>query len=180
MPTGALSASGLTPNKHRHNVLHRGSRLFSQCIVVVVGDRMADHCERITLQTVQVANRLGCAREPVGDDRYGRNAEPLRFNGVVQTARRATPSIADCSEPGLRPRHFHPHRFPPRPRARGFSPRAATNPRLRPRHHVAAVAHLIPRTATPGQLAGPCPSLRHICSPSGSRPPPVLYHPRTL
>ena len=81
--------------EQRYDLPHCSLRFFPQRGVVVVRDRMADHGERIAVQAVYLPHRLRGAREAVGDDRNRRNSEPLRFNGVVQTARRAAASIAD-------------------------------------------------------------------------------------
>jgi hypothetical protein len=94
-------------NEHRHDLALRNFCLLAQHGIVVVGDRMLYHRERIALQSVQAAHRLRGARKAVGDDRDGRDAEPLCFDRVVQTARRAAPSIADCGENGVRSAHLH-------------------------------------------------------------------------
>ena len=41
---------------------------------------------------------LGCRDEYIGDDGGGGETQPLQGNSVVQTARRAAPSIADAGD----------------------------------------------------------------------------------
>ena len=79
--------SALARRQHRNNGVHRGARLGAQHVVVIVGDGMADDRERIILQTVYLTDRLRSAREVVGNDRHGGDAESFGFDGVVQTAR---------------------------------------------------------------------------------------------
>jgi hypothetical protein len=57
-----------------------------------------DHREGITRQAVELRDDLRAALEAVGDDRDRGYAEALGFDGVVQTARRAAPSVADGGE----------------------------------------------------------------------------------
>ena len=92
-----------------HNLLDRQARLFAQRGLVVVGDRMIDHRERIVLQSIHRAYRLRGAREAVGDDGHRRNAKALGFNCVVQTARRATASVAYGGEHGVGAAQLHQH-----------------------------------------------------------------------
>ena len=75
---------------------------YAQHGIVIVGDRVLDDRERIAFQSVHIADGLRGAREAVGDDGDGRDAEPFCFNRVVQTARRAAPSIADRGEDSVR------------------------------------------------------------------------------
>jgi hypothetical protein len=69
-----------------HYALDRDLRFFAQHCVVVVCDRVLDDGERVARQAVQFTHHLRAANEAVGDDRDGRDPQPLRFDGVMQTA----------------------------------------------------------------------------------------------
>ena len=70
-----------------NNRVNSSTRFFTQHRVVIVGKRMADHRERVILQSVHAAHRLRCTHETVSDNGDCRNAKALCFDGVVQTAR---------------------------------------------------------------------------------------------
>ena len=95
--------------QHGHDIAHCRARFLTQHRIVIVGDRMADDCERIAFQTVHIAHGFCGARETIGDDRDRRYAEPLGLDRVVQTARRAAPSIANRGENGVRSAHLRQH-----------------------------------------------------------------------
>lgn len=85
-----IQANEKSPHPHRqqrHNLLDHQACLLTQRGIIVIGDRVVDHRERIILQSIHRAHRLRGAREAVGDDGYGGDAEALRFYRVVQTAR---------------------------------------------------------------------------------------------
>jgi hypothetical protein len=107
--------------QHGHDFAHRGPRFFAQYGIVIVGDRVLDHRERVALQAIQVADGLRGAREAIGNDGDGRDTEPFCLNRVVQTARRAAASIADRGEDRVRAAHLHQHRLRHRPRRVGLA-----------------------------------------------------------
>jgi hypothetical protein len=84
--------------EQRHDAAHRKLGFRSQRRVVVVRDRVRDDGERITAQPVYTRDDLSTALEAIGDDCNGGYAEALRFDGVVQTARRAAASVSDSGD----------------------------------------------------------------------------------
>ena len=83
------------PGEQGHDAPHCELGFRTQRFVAVVRDRVADHGERIAGQAVHPRDDLRAALEAVGDDGDRRYAQALGLDGVVQTARRAAPSIAD-------------------------------------------------------------------------------------
>ena len=77
-------------------MLYSALRFSAQRSIVVVRDGVRDDREGIAGQSVHACDDLCAFLETVGDDRDRRDAEPLGFYGVVQTARRAAPSIPDA------------------------------------------------------------------------------------
>ena len=67
---------------------------LAQRLVVVVGDRVRDDGERDS-RAGRSPRDPRRSLEAIGHDRDRGNAEPLGCDGVVQTARRAAPSVAD-------------------------------------------------------------------------------------
>jgi len=66
--------------------------------VVVVGDGMAKILWPVAGQAVHLRHHFGAALEAIGHDCHRGNAAALGFDGVVQTARRAAPSVADAGD----------------------------------------------------------------------------------
>ena len=77
---------------------HHGFGFLPELLVAVVRDRVVDHDERIVGQAVQLGDGAGARHEAVGHDGDGGDAPPLRGDGVVHTARRAAPSVADAGD----------------------------------------------------------------------------------
>ena len=96
-PARGLLISTLPLRQQRNDTLYGRLGLCPQRGVVVVRDRVRDRHERVSGQSVQLGDHLSAALEAIGHDCDSGNAQPLGFNGVVQTARRATPQspIAD-------------------------------------------------------------------------------------
>lgn len=90
-----------TLSQQWHNALHGDFGFDAQGVIAVVGDRVTDHRKWISGQPVEPSYNLSASLEAVRYDRDSGNSEPLGFNGVVQTARRATPSVADGGEYGV-------------------------------------------------------------------------------
>src|SRR5438128_12119883 len=84
LTTGTPPAS--TGPEQRHALPDRVGRLRAELRVVVAADRVRDH---------RLGHQLRGAREPIRHDGRGRRACLLGRDRVVQTARRAAPSIAD-------------------------------------------------------------------------------------
>lgn len=69
--------------------------LHTQLVVAVVADRMRDHDKRVVGHSAQPGHDAGGLDKPIGDDGSSRDAELFSRDRVVQTARRAAPSVPD-------------------------------------------------------------------------------------
>jgi hypothetical protein len=104
-PAGSYGSLIITLSQQWNNALHRDFGFDAQRVIAVVGDRVTDHGKWISGQPVEPGYNLSASLEAVRYDCDSGNSEPLGFNGVVQTARRATPSVADGGEYGVSAAH---------------------------------------------------------------------------
>ena len=67
--------------------------LHTQLVVAVVTDRMSNHDKRVVRHSAEPGYSARGLDKPIGDDSGSRDTELFSGDGVVQTARRATPSV---------------------------------------------------------------------------------------
>lgn len=90
-----LSRMGPSLGEEGHECAHGEFGLGTEFLVAVVGDRVRDDDEGVVGQAVEAGHGARALLEPLGHDGDRRDAHALGGQGVVQTARRATASVAD-------------------------------------------------------------------------------------
>src|SRR5207247_10370791 len=86
-----------TPRQDLHALMDRILRLGAKLGVAVAADRMRDHRKGVAGEAEGLRHDPRRPGEPVGHDRCRRRAGLLGRDRVVQTARRAAPSVAPWS-----------------------------------------------------------------------------------
>ena len=87
--------------QHPSRLSRCGRRHFAQRIVAGAADRMRDDRKCIAGKTQHPRHQFGRADEARGHHRHRRDTQFLGRDGVMQTARRATASVADTSDNSL-------------------------------------------------------------------------------
>lgn len=85
----------------RRTLLNSFCRFGAKASVIIVTDRVRNHRKRKLRHARNLCHDLSCLHKPIRDDGRSRDPRLLGRDGVVQTARRATPSIADGGDDGL-------------------------------------------------------------------------------
>ena len=80
------------------NLLNCCTSASEQCGIVRATDWMINHHERIVRIAKDTSHQFSSADELCGHDSGCRDPLPLGYDGVMQTARRTTASIADAAD----------------------------------------------------------------------------------
>src|SRR5262245_9248651 len=94
----AAPRQDLCTHQELANLLNGRACLLAQLFVTRAADGMPYDSKFVVGHAERAAHELSRANEARRHDRKGRNSLPLRYNRVMQTARRATASIADAGD----------------------------------------------------------------------------------